>query len=94
MLFRSIKTGPRVGDEFANSYVTLWMAREGQASEMVINWGPYYLSAGSLAEDQKYGKVFLLPYQTQKDPTQVHPFAYIWYDELIISRNLIADPAP
>ena len=89
-----IKTGPRVGDEFANSYVTLWMAREGQASEMVINWGPYYLSAGSLAEDQKYGKVFLLPYQTQKDPTQVHPFAYIWYDELIISRNLIADPAP
>jgi len=89
-----IKTGPRVGDEFANSFVELWMAREGQPSQLVINWGPYYLSAGSQGEDQKYGKVFLLPYQTGKDSTQVHPTAYTWYDELIISRNRIADPAP
>jgi hypothetical protein len=89
-----IKTGPRVNDEFASSFVELWIAREGQPSQMVINWGPYYLSAGSPAEDQKYGKVWLLPYQTAKDPTQVHPTAFTWYDELIISRNRIADPAP
>jgi hypothetical protein len=89
-----IQTGPRVNDEFANSFVELWIAREGQPSQMVINWGPYYLSAGSPTEDQKYGKVWLLPYQTNKDPTQATATAYTWYDELIISRNRIADPAP
>jgi hypothetical protein len=89
-----IKTGPRVLDEWSNSYVVFWMAREGKASEMVINWGPYYLTAGAPTEDQKFGKVFLLPYQTKKDSSQATPTAYTWYDELIISRNPIADPAP
>lgn len=87
-----IKTGPRVGDEFTNSYVTLWAAREGKASELVLDWGPYNLTAGSLAENQKYGKVWLLPYNTGKSAAQAHPTAYTWYDELVISRNKIADP--
>ncbi|HUL65317.1 MAG TPA: hypothetical protein VLW55_11940, partial [Burkholderiaceae bacterium] len=87
-----IKTGPRVGNEWVNSYVTLWIAREGKASEMVINWGPYNLSAGDPAEDQKYGKVWLLPYHTGKDASVTNPVAYTWYDELVISRNIIADP--
>jgi len=87
-----IKTGPRVGNEWVNSYVTLWIAREGKASEMVINWGPYNLSAGDPAEDQKYGKVWLLPYHTGKDASVTNPTAYTWYDELVISRNKIADP--
>ena len=87
-----IKTGPRVGDEFTNSYVTLWAAREGKASELVVDWGPYNLSAGSLAENQRFGKVWLLPYNTGKSAAQAHPTAYTWYDELVISRNKIADP--
>jgi hypothetical protein len=87
-----IKTGPRVGDEFTNSYVTLWIAREGKSSELVVDWGPYNLAAGSPAENQKFGKVWLLPYHGKKDPTQVHPTAYTWYDELVISRSKIADP--
>jgi hypothetical protein len=87
-----IKTGPRVNDEFTNSFVTLWIARQGQASEQVINWGPYALSAGSAAENQRYGKVWLLPYNTGKDSSATNPISYTWYDELIISRNRIADP--
>jgi hypothetical protein len=87
-----IKTGPRVGDEFVNSYVTMWAAREGRASELVLDWGPYNLSAGSPTENQRYGKVWLLPYHTGKSSAQSHPTAYTWYDELIISRNKIADP--
>jgi len=87
-----IKTGPRVGDEFTNSFVQMWIARQGQPSELVMNWGPYKLSAGSLTENQKYGKVWLLPYNTGKDAAQTHPVGYIWYDELIISRTRIADP--
>jgi hypothetical protein len=27
---------------------------------------------------------------TNKDPTEVHPEAYMWFDELIISRGPIA----
>jgi hypothetical protein len=88
-----VKTGPRVADEFTNSFVELWIGREGQPSEMVINQGPYNLSAGSAAENQRFGKVWLLPYNTNKDSTQVHPTGYTWYDELIISRNRIEDPS-
>jgi hypothetical protein len=87
-----IKTGPRIGNEFVNSYVTMWVAREGKSSELVINWGPYNLSAGSASQNQKFGKVWLLPYNTGRDPSMTYPTAYVWYDELIISRNQIGDP--
>jgi hypothetical protein len=87
-----IKTGPRVKDEFTNSYVSLWMARENQPSQLVVNWGPYNLTAGNPADNQRFGKVWLLPYHTGKDASEVHPVAYTWYDELIISRSKIADP--
>ena len=87
-----IKTGPRVGDEFSNSHVQLWIAREGQPSELVIDWGPYNLTAGDPTTNEKYGKVWLLPYNTGRDATVSNPTAYTWYDELIISRSRIADP--
>ena len=87
-----IKTGPRVGDEFTNSYITMWIARDGQPSEPAITWGPYNLTAGSAADNQKYGKVWLLPYNTNKSASATNPVAYTWYDELIISRSRIADP--
>jgi hypothetical protein len=87
-----IRIGPRVNDEFTNSLVTLWIAREGRASEPVIAWGPYNLSAGAPGENQRFGKVWLLPYNTGKSAATTNPVAYTWYDELIISRNRIADP--
>lgn len=87
-----IKTGPRVGDEFAGSYVDLWVAREGKPSEQVLAWGPFNLTAGDPTEDQRYGKLWLLPYNTGKDASVTNPVAYTWYDDLIISRTKIADP--
>jgi hypothetical protein len=87
-----VKTGPRVGDEFVNSQVQLWIAREGQPAELVMNWGPYNLTAGPAGENQRFGKIWLLPYNTGKDPSVTYPTSYTWYDELIISRNRIADP--
>ena len=87
-----VTLGPRVGDAFQGSYVTLWGAREGKASELLIKWGPYNLTAGLPGDNERYGKVWLLPYNTGKDSSQIHPTAYTWYDELIISRNKIADP--
>src|SRR5262249_10841247 len=87
-----ITTGPRVDNEFTKSRIRLWIAREGKPSELVIDFGPYNLSAGPASEDQKYGKVWLRPYHTGKDPAQDHPTAYTWYDELIISTQRIPDP--
>jgi hypothetical protein len=89
-----IKTGPRVNDEFTQSYVNLWIARDGQASQQVFAWGPYNLSAGAPGDNQRFGKVWLLPYDTGKDATVAYPVAYTWYDELIISTSKIADPPP
>ena len=87
-----IKTGPRVGNEFADSQVMLWVAREGEESELVIDWGPYNLTASDPATNQRFGKVWLLPYNTGKDSSESHPETYTWYDELVISRTRIADP--
>jgi hypothetical protein len=87
-----VKLGPRVGDEFQGSYVTLWGAREGKASELLFQWGPYNLTAGQPGDNQRYGKVWLLPYNTRKDASVTNPVSYTWYDELIISRSKIADP--
>ncbi len=87
-----LKLGPRVNDEFVGSTIGLTIARDGQPSEPVFDFGPFNLSAGAPSENLKYGKVWLLPYQTGKDSSQSHPVAYTWYDELIVSRQLIADP--
>ncbi len=91
-----IKTGPRrtdgARDEWLNSFVQMWMAREGQPSQLVIDWGPYNLTAGTPASNQKFGKIWLLPYMTEKDPIPTYPIAYTWYDELIVSRQKILDP--
>ena len=87
-----IQTGPRIGDEFVGSHIRLWMAHEAMASQLVINWGPYNLSAGKPADLERYGKLWLTPYMTGKDPSKTYPQANTWYDELIISKSKIADP--
>jgi hypothetical protein len=86
-----VKIGQRVGDEFRNSFVQLWIARDGKPSELVIDWGPYALSAGPASADYKYGKVWLLNFNTGKNSSASYPITYTWYDELIISRNKIPD---
>ncbi len=85
--------GASPNDEFTNSNFSMWIAREGQPSVQVFNFGPFGMSAGPATNsDQKFGKIYLQPYQTNKDANQVTPTAYTWYDELIISPNDIADP--
>jgi hypothetical protein len=88
----SVQTGPRVNDSFTNSFVKMWVARPGKPAELVINWGPYNLTAGQPADDEKFGKIWLLPYNTGKSAAQTHATAYTWYDELIISRSRIEHP--
>ena len=94
-----ITLGPRdnTTNDFSNSRFRLWAAREGQPSQLLIDWQPgvkgyFPLAAGPLGQNQQFGKVWLLPYMTSKDATQEHPLAQTWYDEVIISRQIIPDP--
>jgi hypothetical protein len=90
-----IKTGPRLTtgamDEWVNSQITVWVGREGQASQLVMD-RTWNLSAGAPSANLQFGKIWLLPYHTNKDPTQVTPVGATWYDDLVISRSIIADP--
>ena len=57
---------------------------------------PGYGNSGWTGHDAhpqaKYGKVWLTPYHTFKDPGEVHQDASIWYDEVIVSTKPIAAP--
>lgn len=74
-----------------DSTIRLWVAEEGRPSRLAVNQGAYDLANTDPAV--RYGKIWLLPYHTGKDASQRHPVAYTWYDELVISRSRIADPA-
>jgi hypothetical protein len=79
-----------LNDPAKSSNIKLWVAREGQPSRLIFD---YDLNLHPPeAPFVGYGKVWLLPYHTAKDPAEVHPEAYTWYDELIVSRQRIADP--
>jgi hypothetical protein len=78
------------GNYHQDSIVELWVARQGQPSTKVLSFTRYDLANNN--PSARYGKLFLLPFHTGKDPNQAHPTAYTWYDELIISRTRIPDP--
>jgi hypothetical protein len=86
-----LKSGPRDGT------IEAWAGHECQASKQIINFSPTNRNTGvsfynTNPSQAKYGKVWLLPYMTNKDQTQVTPTAYTWYDELVISTKKIPDP--
>jgi len=93
----TFQIGVKIGTWYRNdgkyhrdSTIRLWVAEAGRPSKLAVNETKY-----DIANDNpvaKYGKLWLLPYHTGKDPSQRHPTAYTWYDELIISRSRIADP--
>ncbi|MCA9472997.1 MAG: hypothetical protein MRJ96_10845 [Nitrospirales bacterium] len=62
------------------SRIRLWVQEDGGPRLLIID----YLH--TLRNTKGYGKVWFLPYQTDKDSTQDHPEGYIWYDELIVSK--------
>lgn len=95
-----VNIGPVSAGEFSNSRLRFWAAREGQASVLLIDmdssWpnNPFgFLNAGSVAAQQQWGKIWLVPHMTNKNPAQSHPDTYTWYDEVIISSQQIADPS-
>ncbi len=93
-------------DYHRDSTVQLWVGREGQPSKLVVDLSPEPATLFGLTfpgsgagydlanrdPAAKYGKLWLLPYNTHKDPSETHPVGYTWYDDLIIARKKIPDP--
>jgi hypothetical protein len=83
-----------------DSLVELWIARENQPSVLVQSMVFYMLrnegrdtSPNQPGAPYKYGKVWLLPYNTGRDPNAgPYPVANVWYDDVIISTARIPDP--
>jgi hypothetical protein len=75
----------------ANSSIKAWVAYEGGPLKQFINVVNYRLDFNDSSSDV-YNTVTLLPYNTAKPSNVNHPTAYIWYDELIVSKQPI--PAP
>ena len=73
-----------------NSEVDLWVADEQRPSRLVISLRDYDLANQNPMA--KYGKVWLMPYNTGRDSNVLHQETYTWYDDLIVSRSRIPDP--
>jgi len=79
------------GNYHHDSIVELWVAHPNQPSQLVISYNDYDLANDNPLTD-KYGKIWLLPYQTNKNNTQVTPVGHMSFDDVIISKSRIHDP--
>ncbi len=74
----------RLNDPTRGSNVRIWMQRQGRQPVLVIDYDRNLRAPEK--PFMKYGKIWLLPYMTNKNPLEDHPEAYMWFDELIVSR--------
>lgn len=81
------------------SHIRLWFARPGEPQAVVIDAPGFTLDyhpgpdTGTLA-GARLGKLWIEPFVDGKDPTEDHPTATTWYDDLIVARQRVGDPVP
>jgi hypothetical protein len=86
-----VTVGALVGDGYPNSRIQLYMGREGQPTEPVIDFTMAInaIDPAFAGYVQKLGAVYFLPYTG----TEVFKVTgSVWYDDLIISTKDIPDP--
>lgn len=74
-----------------NSTIQAWVGLEGHKLKKWIDMSNFVLNKDS--DGSSYDSVTLLPYMTQKNMNVDHPTGYMWFDELIVSTEPIADPS-
>lgn len=75
----------KINDPARSSNVKIWVAREGKTPELVIDLNRNFRRPEK--PFMKYGKVWLVPFFTNKDVKDFHPTATLWYDELMVARG-------
>jgi len=78
----------QLNDPARTSNVRIWLQRPRERPVLVIDYDRNLRAPEN--PSMKYGKIWLLPFMTDKDPLEDHPEAYMWFDELIVSRAPIA----
>jgi hypothetical protein len=73
-----------------NSVLDVWFAHAGQPSVLVTGATDAALTDDGSGVTGKFGKIVLLPYQTNMSGSLVN--SAVWYDDLIVSTARIPDP--
>lgn len=68
-----------------SSNIKVWVAREGGAPELVIDMDRNLRRPE--APFMKYGKIWLVPFFTNKDTNDLHPTGMMWFDELLVASG-------
>jgi len=82
-----------------SSRVQLWVARAGEPQALVLDATDFRLDNNPGTNNgtnpgARYGKLWFEPFVEGKDPTEDHPTATTWYDDLIVARQWIGDAVP
>ena len=81
---------PNLQNCYYNSQIQMRMGLDGQPLEEVVNWTLPVIAKDQLNPTElKYGKVWFSPYTAT---ATIPSGAAMWFDELIISQQPIADP--
>jgi hypothetical protein len=73
----------------------LWMGYQGESQILLHDFNPQtpgYFPLSKPMTTPGLGKIFIFPYMTRQDPAQVHDLAQVWFKEIIVAKNFIADP--
>lgn len=82
---QQLTLGTISGGVFQNSNVKLWWSWQGEAAVKVFDVDWDLVASGS----EEYGTIWLLPYHTGKDETEVHNETYTWYANVIVATSPI-----
>lgn len=77
--------GALSGGAWAGSNIKQWWSWNGATARQLWDWTTDLKVTGS----EKYGKLWLLPYQTNKNPSEVHNVTYTWYANPIVATSAI-----
>lgn len=84
LYFGGCRNTPPGKNDVRESHVKLWIADEGKPFDLVVDRA-ISLRCSNIP-DPKLGKVWLTPYNSFKNPSEVHPEGHVWYDSLWVAK--------
>lgn len=72
--------------------VFIWVAQEADTEWTLVYHTDFFEFDEDTVAGRGHGLIWLLPFFTGKDGSEVHQTTYVWYDNLIISNTKITRP--
>lgn len=83
---QKVTVGTLVGNVYEDCHGEMWLSWTGETAVKLFDYTWDQPFTGAV---QKYGKVFVLPYHTNKDATEVHDETYMWAQNFIVATEAI-----